>query len=596
MAVLILLLLIAYAFIQDISSKKVSLNNEKVSEYSEIEIRHIKKIAKIWYLNFSKRKINEKELTLFFSDFSFYIMDELEFQTTKHEFRDDLKFEKIRKRNNQTEIIIYNRQSEKFRFQVTGEDEVIKIEKFFLKLKDVKEEKELAKKLRSLIDKQQKESKNLFEDIGKVKYLSKEHHLIFKDNCMVLIDIDSLNVIECNLKEENFEYNIRRQFGDELEFVIFLNVNFLNVKVLQILCTPKKFEHIDKYLMRIRTEMEKEIEENIEKRKVEYLKNISEKITLILSNKSYRTIVHNFFLKSERSEFLFLSNLKYTDDILEESLRMKLENKPEQNDALIENELHLYFIKPLVELFLSKKVLSHSLEGYLVCWQLLKDEAEKFHSKIMYKEIFAQCSVEQMSIDECLEIFINTSLEDIDNEIQILKFIYFLRDNNKISKDDKIHLQYDDIYIRFKRLLDDKKIVELEKSLLNNHDIANYRRKLNIDDIDLMKGIEFENFIAELFRKMGFNSQVTKSSGDQGIDVIAERNGLSVGIQTKCYSGKVSNKAVQEVVAGLSLYKLEKGIVVTNNYFTDSAIDLANSNSIVLWNRDILKEKVAELF
>ena len=351
MGILIFVLFIAYAFIQDISSKKVSLNNEKISQYLETEIHYIKKTAKIWYLNFGKRKINEEELTLFFSDFSFYTVDEVEFQTTKHEFRDDLKFEKTRKRNNQTEIIIYNKQLEKFEFHVTDEDEIIKIEKFFLKLKDVKEEKELTEKLRSLINKQQKESKSSFEDIGKIQYLSKEQHLIFKDNYMVLIDIDNLNVIEFNLKEENFEYNIRRDFGNKIKFLIFFNV-----KALQILCTPERVENIDKCLMRIRTEIEKEIEEKIEKRKVIYLKNISEKITLILSNKSYRTIVHNFFLKSEKSEFLFLNNLKYTDDILDECFRIKLENKSEYNDALIENELHLHFMKPLVELFLSKKI------------------------------------------------------------------------------------------------------------------------------------------------------------------------------------------------------------------------------------------------
>ena len=67
-------------------------------------------------------------------------------------------------------------------------------------------------------------------------------------------------------------------------------------------------------------------------------------------------------------------------------------------------------------------------------------------------------------------------------------------------------------------------------------------------------------------------------------------------IQAKCYSSAVTNKAIQEVVAGLSHYKLDKGIVVTNNYFTDSARELAMSNNIILWDRTMLKEKIAELF
>jgi restriction system protein len=58
----------------------------------------------------------------------------------------------------------------------------------------------------------------------------------------------------------------------------------------------------------------------------------------------------------------------------------------------------------------------------------------------------------------------------------------------------------------------------------------------------------------------------------------------------------VSNKAIQEVVAGMKYYDLKKGIVVTNNYFTKSAIELGNSNDVVLWDRVILKEKISEYY
>lgn len=44
-------------------------------------------------------------------------------------------------------------------------------------------------------------------------------------------------------------------------------------------------------------------------------------------------------------------------------------------------------------------------------------------------------------------------------------------------------------------------------------------------------------------------------------------------------------------MAGIAHYRLDKGIVVTNNYFTSSAVELAGSNGIVLWDRSILKEK-----
>jgi hypothetical protein len=108
-------------------------------------------------------------------------------------------------------------------------------------------------------------------------------------------------------------------------------------------------------------------------------------------------------------------------------------------------------------------------------------------------------------------------------------------------------------------------------------------------DIDQMEGHEFEQFCADLLRKNGFDDVVvTQGSGDQGIDILAWRDGIKYGIQCKCYSSEVGNKAVQEAFAGKTYYQCHIGIVLTNRYFTRSAKDLAQTNSIVLWDRDKL--------
>ena len=83
-------------------------------------------------------------------------------------------------------------------------------------------------------------------------------------------------------------------------------------------------------------------------------------------------------------------------------------------------------------------------------------------------------------------------------------------------------------------------------------------------------------------------------SGDQGVDVIAERDGIKIGIQAKCYSEPVGNAAVQEVIAGISYYKLDKGFVVTNSTFTTAAKRLAEETHVILWDRSVLTEKCKE--
>ena len=105
--------------------------------------------------------------------------------------------------------------------------------------------------------------------------------------------------------------------------------------------------------------------------------------------------------------------------------------------------------------------------------------------------------------------------------------------------------------------------------------------KPNIKNID---GYEYEEVCAEYLRRQGFeNVNVTSKSGDQGIDIIAHKNGLKYGIQCKYYSGKVPNKAVQEAHAGAAYYNCDVAAVITNSEYSPSAVELAQSIGVKLW-------------
>ena len=81
-----------------------------------------------------------------------------------------------------------------------------------------------------------------------------------------------------------------------------------------------------------------------------------------------------------------------------------------------------------------------------------------------------------------------------------------------------------------------------------------------------MDGLQFEHRCAELLRYRGFHKvTVTKGSGDQGIDILAQKNGLKYGIQCKYYSHPVGNKAIQEAYAGADFYDCDAAMVMTNN-------------------------------
>ncbi len=126
-----------------------------------------------------------------------------------------------------------------------------------------------------------------------------------------------------------------------------------------------------------------------------------------------------------------------------------------------------------------------------------------------------------------------------------------------------------------------------------NYEYKNY--EIIHDFTDTMTPEEYESYCATILDENGWEASVTKTTGDQGADVIGRKNGISIIIQCKLYSSPVGNKAVQEVHAALSHYSGTYGIVVTNNTFTQSAIELANSTNTILVHHDELAEILNKL-
>lgn len=136
-----------------------------------------------------------------------------------------------------------------------------------------------------------------------------------------------------------------------------------------------------------------------------------------------------------------------------------------------------------------------------------------------------------------------------------------------------------------------------KESKLNEEILKKKKQKKEIElgYQDVKNGYEFEEYVAKLYQKLGFETTVTRKSGDQGADIIAERQGRKYIIQAKFYNSPVGNKAVQEVVAALAIYEADYGIVVTNSTYTQSAIELAKANDVELIDKKRMEEIKQEL-
>lgn len=122
----------------------------------------------------------------------------------------------------------------------------------------------------------------------------------------------------------------------------------------------------------------------------------------------------------------------------------------------------------------------------------------------------------------------------------------------------------------------------------------NKLRKSGILDIDKMDGLQFEKYLEVLFKKLGYKANGTKASNDYGADLVLVNHDKIV-VQAKRYKSKVGIKAVQEIISAKSYYKAQQAWVVTNNYFTNQAVNLAQSSDVKLIDRDKLQEMILKV-
>lgn len=117
--------------------------------------------------------------------------------------------------------------------------------------------------------------------------------------------------------------------------------------------------------------------------------------------------------------------------------------------------------------------------------------------------------------------------------------------------------------------------------------VAPTSTNLELFSIDTMEGHVFEHWCAALLKKIGYTDvQVTRGSGDQGVDVLAQKDGIKYAVQCKCYSSDLGNTPVQEVNAGKTIYHCHVGAVMTNRHFTKGAKEAADATGVLLWDRD----------
>ena len=114
-----------------------------------------------------------------------------------------------------------------------------------------------------------------------------------------------------------------------------------------------------------------------------------------------------------------------------------------------------------------------------------------------------------------------------------------------------------------------------------------------IIDFSTMDGYQFEDYISNLFRRLGFEVEATSYSNDGGVDLVATyKQPVFSGkyiIQCKNWNGPVGQPEVRDLYGVVMDQRANKGILITPSDYTQQAYDFANGKNIELINGPILR-------
>jgi len=195
-------------------------------------------------------------------------------------------------------------------------------------------------------------------------------------------------------------------------------------------------------------------------------------------------------------------------------------------------------------------------------------------------EVFCQLLIELGNLNDAVEV--TSEYPQFINSIFLAEKI---KDALSVNK-STVAKSLLDVLITSEEKHPDSSKFKSELTRLKKIELLQSTNGFDISSIDKMAGNEFEKLLALKFQKLGFAVEMTPPTGDFGADlIITTPNDSKISIQCKRFKNKVNLKAVQEVVASLTHYQCDYGIVITNNDYLKSAKKLAENNEVELWDK-----------
>lgn len=149
---------------------------------------------------------------------------------------------------------------------------------------------------------------------------------------------------------------------------------------------------------------------------------------------------------------------------------------------------------------------------------------------------------------------------------------------------------------------EEKRLEEIKKRAIALYNKEAYRihqlKKTSANELLNLTPNEFEEVVADLFRKLGYNVIQTSYSNDGGKDAIAWKSGKKYLIECKRYdrSKKIGRPMLQKFHAAMIEENAHKGFFVTTAFFTTTAYEYARKFKIELIHGNKLVDLMRQAF
>lgn len=99
-----------------------------------------------------------------------------------------------------------------------------------------------------------------------------------------------------------------------------------------------------------------------------------------------------------------------------------------------------------------------------------------------------------------------------------------------------------------------------------------------------LDGLTFEKELSTLLHSRGYETQLTKASGDEGVDIILHKDGKTILVQCKAHDKPIGSGPVRDLYGTLMHQGANEAWLVSTRGFSDHATKFADGKPIKLLN------------